>query len=89
LLNSLGFSREALSAARRGLADGSFRRVDVTPHVRDAFNHVTESALDVYYILQMTNKFLHLHLHCFFLSLLMPASYFACLPGLIDEYHAH
>ncbi|KAJ7334622.1 hypothetical protein DFH08DRAFT_965368 [Mycena albidolilacea] len=42
--------REASSAARRGLADGSFRRVDVTPHVHDAFNHATESALDVYYI---------------------------------------
>ncbi|KAJ7866280.1 hypothetical protein B0H14DRAFT_2573549 [Mycena olivaceomarginata] len=42
--------REASLAARRGLADGSFRKVDVTPRVRDAFNHATESALEVYYI---------------------------------------
>jgi hypothetical protein len=46
----LGFSREASLAARCGLADGSFRKVDVTPRVRDAFNHATESALEVYYI---------------------------------------
>jgi hypothetical protein len=50
LLIPLGFSLEASSAARRGLADGSFRKVDVTPRVRDAFNHATESALEVYYI---------------------------------------
>ncbi|KAJ7362218.1 hypothetical protein DFH08DRAFT_799270 [Mycena albidolilacea] len=42
--------REASLAAHCGLADGSFRKVDVTPHVCDAFNHVTESALKVYYI---------------------------------------
>ncbi|KAJ7358146.1 hypothetical protein DFH08DRAFT_801990 [Mycena albidolilacea] len=42
--------REASLAARRGLADGSFCKVDVTPRVHDAFNHATESALEVYYI---------------------------------------
>jgi hypothetical protein len=50
LIKPLGFSLEASSAARRGLADGSFRKVEVTPRVRDAFNHAAMSALKVYNI---------------------------------------
>ncbi|KAF8179826.1 hypothetical protein K438DRAFT_1977186 [Mycena galopus ATCC 62051] len=42
--------QRASSAARRGLADGSFRKVEVTPSVTDAFTHAAESALEVYNI---------------------------------------
>ncbi|KAF8146219.1 hypothetical protein K438DRAFT_1990980 [Mycena galopus ATCC 62051] len=38
---------QASSAVRRGLADGSFRKVEVTPRVSRAFDHATESALEV------------------------------------------
>jgi hypothetical protein len=41
------FRQEASSAALRGLADGSFRKVEVTPRVKDAFERATESALQV------------------------------------------
>ncbi|KAJ6471043.1 hypothetical protein C8R45DRAFT_1218232 [Mycena sanguinolenta] len=36
--------QQASSAARRGLEDGSFRKVEVTPRVRNAFDHARESA---------------------------------------------
>jgi hypothetical protein len=36
-----------LFAARSGLADGSFRRVEVTPQLDDAFALATERALEV------------------------------------------
>ncbi|KAJ6448525.1 hypothetical protein C8R45DRAFT_947905 [Mycena sanguinolenta] len=36
--------QQASSAARHGLEDGSFRKVEVTPRVRDAFDHARESA---------------------------------------------
>ncbi|KAF8139164.1 hypothetical protein K438DRAFT_1996296 [Mycena galopus ATCC 62051] len=39
--------QEASSAARRGLADGSFRKVEATTCLTDAFDLATESALDV------------------------------------------
>ncbi|KAJ7813105.1 hypothetical protein B0H14DRAFT_3478265 [Mycena olivaceomarginata] len=45
-----GTQEEASSAARRGLAHGSFRRIDVTQRVSDAFNTATVSALEVYNI---------------------------------------
>jgi hypothetical protein len=42
--------QQASSAARRGLADGSFRKVDVTTSTGDAFDIASESALEVYNI---------------------------------------
>ncbi|KAJ7789966.1 hypothetical protein B0H14DRAFT_3502248 [Mycena olivaceomarginata] len=45
-----GTQEEASSAARQGLADGSFRRVDVTRRVSHAFNAATASALELYNI---------------------------------------
>ncbi|KAF8133499.1 hypothetical protein K438DRAFT_1998168 [Mycena galopus ATCC 62051] len=38
---------QASSDVRRGLADGSFRKVNVTPRVTRAFKHATDSALEV------------------------------------------
>jgi hypothetical protein len=38
---------QASAAAHRGLADGSFRKVDVTTSIQSAFDRATESALDV------------------------------------------
>jgi hypothetical protein len=46
--NPFLFLREQASvAARSGLADGSFRKVEVTPHLDDAFELATERALEV------------------------------------------
>ncbi|KAJ7301217.1 hypothetical protein DFH08DRAFT_978998 [Mycena albidolilacea] len=42
--------QQASSAARRGLADGSFRKVDLTTSTGDAFDIASESALEVYNI---------------------------------------
>ncbi|KAJ7694500.1 hypothetical protein B0H14DRAFT_3530642 [Mycena olivaceomarginata] len=42
--------QQASSAARRGLANGSFRKVDVTTSTGDAFDIASESALEVYNI---------------------------------------
>ncbi|KAJ7709247.1 hypothetical protein B0H14DRAFT_3491597 [Mycena olivaceomarginata] len=42
--------RQASTAARRGLADGSFRKVEVTTRVRDAFERAEEAALECYNI---------------------------------------
>ncbi|KAJ7353712.1 hypothetical protein DFH08DRAFT_956752 [Mycena albidolilacea] len=42
--------QQASSAARRGLADGSFRKVGVTTGIHDAFDAATEFALEVYNI---------------------------------------
>ncbi|KAF8169557.1 hypothetical protein K438DRAFT_1774143 [Mycena galopus ATCC 62051] len=39
--------QQASTAARRGLADGSFGKMEVTPSVTDAFEHAEESALQV------------------------------------------
>ncbi|KAJ7707270.1 hypothetical protein B0H14DRAFT_2646846 [Mycena olivaceomarginata] len=39
--------QQASSAARQGLADGSFRKVGVTTGIHDAFDAATESALEV------------------------------------------
>ncbi|KAJ7314690.1 hypothetical protein DFH08DRAFT_972731 [Mycena albidolilacea] len=39
--------QQASSAARRGLIDGSFRKVEITPHLSEAFAYGTESALPV------------------------------------------
>jgi hypothetical protein len=38
---------QASAAARRGMADGSFRKVDVTTGVQNVFDRATESALEV------------------------------------------
>ncbi|KAJ7693711.1 hypothetical protein B0H14DRAFT_3531057 [Mycena olivaceomarginata] len=38
---------QASAAARRGMADGSLRKVDVTTGVQNAFDRATESALEV------------------------------------------
>ncbi|KAJ7849722.1 hypothetical protein B0H14DRAFT_3452414 [Mycena olivaceomarginata] len=42
--------KHASAAVRRGLADGSFRKVEVTATVRDAFERAEESALECYNI---------------------------------------
>ncbi|KAJ7676321.1 hypothetical protein B0H14DRAFT_2812319 [Mycena olivaceomarginata] len=39
--------QQASSAAHRGLTDGSFRKVEITPHLSEAFAYGTESALRV------------------------------------------
>ncbi|KAJ7306264.1 hypothetical protein DFH08DRAFT_824713 [Mycena albidolilacea] len=39
--------QQASSTARRGLIDGSFRKVEITPHLSEAFAYGTESALPV------------------------------------------
>ncbi|KAJ7763262.1 hypothetical protein B0H14DRAFT_3510636 [Mycena olivaceomarginata] len=43
-------SHHASAAAHRGLADGLFRKVEVTGSVRDAFDHAEESAWECYNI---------------------------------------
>lgn len=40
----------ASSSVRRALADGSFRKLEITPRVSDALEHAEESALEVYNI---------------------------------------
>ncbi|KAF8158740.1 hypothetical protein K438DRAFT_1986161 [Mycena galopus ATCC 62051] len=40
--------QQASTAARHGLADGSFGKVEVTPSVTDAFKHAEEAALEVF-----------------------------------------
>ncbi|KAF8208555.1 hypothetical protein K438DRAFT_1961157 [Mycena galopus ATCC 62051] len=40
--------QRASSAVRRGLADSSFHKMEVTPHICDVFAHSAESALEVY-----------------------------------------
>ncbi|KAJ7358297.1 hypothetical protein DFH08DRAFT_953471 [Mycena albidolilacea] len=42
--------KHASAAVRRGLADGSFRKVEVTAMVRDVFERAEESALECYNI---------------------------------------
>lgn len=37
----------ASAAARRGLDNGSFHRLDITPRFSDAMDHATDSALQV------------------------------------------
>jgi hypothetical protein len=39
--------QQASSTAHRGLTDGSFRKVEITPHLSEAFAYGTESALRV------------------------------------------
>ncbi|KAJ7862389.1 hypothetical protein B0H14DRAFT_3444765 [Mycena olivaceomarginata] len=43
-------SQQAYSEMRRGLADGSFRKLEATPSISNALAHATESALEVYNI---------------------------------------
>ncbi|KAJ6513460.1 hypothetical protein C8R45DRAFT_1088484 [Mycena sanguinolenta] len=47
---------QASSLVRRGLADGSFRKVEVTSRVCDAFDHAEESALEVYDISDISDE---------------------------------
>ncbi|KAJ7862663.1 hypothetical protein B0H14DRAFT_3444601 [Mycena olivaceomarginata] len=43
-------SGHASAAARRGLADGSFRKIEVTGNIHDVFDHAEESAWECYNI---------------------------------------
>jgi hypothetical protein len=45
------FRGHASAAARRGLANGSFRKIEVTGNIHDTFDHAEESAWECYNIL--------------------------------------